>query len=141
MTLPDASILIYAYDADSPYHSQCRQWVDSMLAGDDVYGMSPQVLSSAIRITTNRRAFANPQPLDRVLEFCNKLLDQPHCQVILPGPRHWRIFCGLCVQADGRGDLVSDAWFAALAIEHGCEWITFDRDFARFARLRWRTPF
>jgi predicted nucleic acid-binding protein len=42
---------------------------------------------------------------------------------------------------DARGDLVADAWFAALAIESECEWITLDRDFARFPRLRWRTPF
>ena len=30
------------------------------------------------------------------------------------------------------------AWFAALAIEHGCEWVTLDRDFERFPGLRWR---
>ena len=40
-----------------------------------------------------------------------------------------------------RADLVSDPWFAALAIESGCEWIPLDRDCARFPRLRWRTPF
>jgi predicted nucleic acid-binding protein len=27
---------------------------------------------------------------------------------------------------------------AALAIEHGCDWVTRDRDFAKFAELRWR---
>jgi predicted nucleic acid-binding protein len=39
-----------------------------------------------------------------------------------------------------RGPRVSDAWFAALAIEHGCTWITFDRDYARFDGLQWREP-
>lgn len=38
------------------------------------------------------------------------------------------------------GPRVTDAWFAALAIEWGCEWITFDRDDARFPGLKWRTP-
>jgi uncharacterized protein len=38
------------------------------------------------------------------------------------------------------GNLVQDAWFAALAIESGCEWITTDRDFARFDGLQWRAP-
>jgi predicted nucleic acid-binding protein len=33
---------------------------------------------------------------------------------------------------------VSDAYLAALAIEHGAEPITTDRDFARFPGLRWR---
>jgi predicted nucleic acid-binding protein len=31
-------------------------------------------------------------------------------------------------------------WLAALAIEWGCEWITFDHDFARFPGLKWRVP-
>jgi predicted nucleic acid-binding protein len=36
--------------------------------------------------------------------------------------------------------LVWDAHLAAIAIESGCEWITADRDYARFPGLRWRHP-
>jgi predicted nucleic acid-binding protein len=39
------------------------------------------------------------------------------------------------------GNLVQDAWFAALAIASGCAWITTDRDFARFPGFRWRPSF
>ena len=39
------------------------------------------------------------------------------------------------------GNLLQDAWFAAVAMESGCEWITTDRDYARFAGLAWRAPF
>jgi predicted nucleic acid-binding protein len=60
--------------------------------------------------------------------------------VIQPGERHWQIFNRLCIEADARGNLVPDAWFAALAIESGCEWITLDHDFARFPGLKWRVP-
>lgn len=42
--------------------------------------------------------------------------------------------------ADARGNLVADAYHAALAIEHGVEWVTTDRDYARFPGLRWRHP-
>jgi predicted nucleic acid-binding protein len=35
---------------------------------------------------------------------------------------------------------VADAYHAALAIEHGCEFVTADGDFARFAGLRYRHP-
>ena len=35
---------------------------------------------------------------------------------------------------------MTDAYFAALAIESGSEWITADRGFARFPGLRWRHP-
>ena len=60
---------------------------------------------------------------------------------VQPGPRHWDIFANLCEQAGTTGNLVPDAWFAAMAIESGCEWITTDRDYARFKGLRWRTLF
>ncbi|MEV4174431.1 PIN domain-containing protein [Nonomuraea sp. NPDC049709] len=33
-----------------------------------------------------------------------------------------------------------DAYLAALAIEHGCEFVTCDKDFARFQGLRRRSP-
>ena len=36
--------------------------------------------------------------------------------------------------------MVTDACFAALALESGCEWVTTDRDYARFAGLAWRHP-
>jgi hypothetical protein len=59
---------------------------------------------------------------------------------VQPGDRHWAIFERLCLGASIRGPRVTDAWFAALAIEHGCTWITCDRDFARFTELDWREP-
>jgi hypothetical protein len=75
-----------------------------------------------------------------VFGFCEDLMGQPNCQLVTPGERHWSIFRRLCLEASIVGPRVTDAWYAALAIEHGCEWITFDRDFARFSGLKWRTP-
>ena len=63
-----------------------------------------------------------------------------HCQIVDPGERHWDIFKRLCIETDTRGPRVTDAWLAALAIECGCEWITLDRDFARFPGLKWQVP-
>ncbi len=72
--------------------------------------------------------------------FCEDILGQPHCQVVEPGERHWDIFRRLCVETDTRGPRVAGAWFAALAIEWGCEWITLDRDYSRFPGLKWQVP-
>jgi len=74
-------------------------------------------------------------------EFCRVLLEQPNATVVTPGQRHWQIFEALCRESKATGNLVQDAWFAALAVESGCEWITTDRDYARFAGLVWRGPF
>jgi hypothetical protein len=139
--LPDANVLVHAFRADSPDHKKCRLWLKSVVGGDMAYGMSPQVLGAVVRIVTHPRIFVPPTPLEEALAFANLLLDQPHCQLIQPGPRHWGIFRDVCRRERASGNLVPDAWFAALAIESGCEWITMDRDYARFEGLRWREPF
>ncbi len=140
MILPDVNVLVHALRPDASDHTTCRTWLDDVMNGEARYGMAPQVLSGVMRIATHPRVFMHPSSLDEALGFCNVLLAQSHCVVIHPGERHWEIFTRLCIQADARGNLVPDAWFAALAIESGCEWITLDRDYARFPRLRWRLP-
>jgi len=138
--LPDVNVLLYAFRTDLPEHTACRRWLEDVLNADAAYGMSPQVLASVIRVATHPRIFARPSRLSDVMAFVSVLLAQPHCQVIQPGPRHWDIFTRLCQRAKATGNLVQDAWLAALAMEYGCEWITADRDFARFDGLRWRSP-
>jgi hypothetical protein len=138
--LPDVNVLIYAFRSDATGHRKYREWLDAVINGDEAYGAAPQVLASFVRITTSRRVFVSPSTLDEALLFCDTLLEQPHCQIIQPGPRHWQIFADLCRHSKATGNLVADAWFAAVAIESGCEWITTDRDYARFDGLRWRTP-
>lgn len=140
MILPDVNILVHAFRPDSPNHEICLSWLDDVVNGDARYGMAPQVLSGVIRITTHPKIFTMPNSLGEVLRFCDILLAQSHCVVIQPGERHWDIFKRLCTEADARGNLVPDAWFAALAIESGSEWITLDHDYARFPGLQWSLP-
>jgi uncharacterized protein len=84
--------------------------------------------------------FDPPATIERALEFATALRVQPNVVGVSPGDRHWEIFERLCVAAGAKGNLVPDAYLAALAIESGCEWITTDRDFSRFPGLRWRHP-
>ena len=50
-----------------------------------------------------------------------------------------RIF-GVPGRSFAKGNLVADAYLAAVAIESGCELVSLDRDFARFPGLKWRRP-
>jgi hypothetical protein len=138
--LPDVNVLVYAFRSDTPHHRAAAAWLTAVVNGPRAYGMAPQVLAGFVRVVTNRRVFARPSRLDEALAFAGTLLDQPHCQLIQPGPRHWAIFAELCRTSKAAGNLVADAWFAALAIESGCEWITTDRDYARFPGLRASPP-
>jgi toxin-antitoxin system PIN domain toxin len=141
LILPDINVLVYAFRKDSADHAKCRAWLDGVVNGDAAYGMSPQVLSGLLRIVTHPRIFARPSRLEETVRFADLLLAQPHCRIVQPGQQHWRIFCDLCRSAQASGNLVQDAWLAALAIESGCLWITTDRDFARFQGLEWSAPF
>lgn len=141
MILPDVNILLYAFRKDSVRHDEHRVWLDAVVNGPEPFGISPQTLASVIRISTLRKVFPDPSSIGEALEFCGTLTSQAHCVAVQPGPRHWSIFEDLCRRAKATGNLVQDAWFAALAIEAGCEWITTDRDYARFPGLRWRAPF
>jgi len=140
LILPDVNILVYAFRSDSADHERHRGWLESVINGPEAYGIAPQVLSAVVRITTHPRIFSRPSRLEDALAFSRVLMEQPNATLIVPGERHWQIFEHLCQGARAAGNLVQDAWFAALAIESGCEWITTDRDYARFEGLRWRTP-
>lgn len=102
--------------------------------------MSELVLSGFVRVATHPRIFSPPAPVDRALAFATALRMQPNAVLLTPGPRHWEIFERLCLAAGAKGNLVADAYLAALAIETGSDWITSDRDFSRFPGLRWRHP-
>jgi toxin-antitoxin system PIN domain toxin len=138
--LTDVNILIYAFRSDSKDHAAYRDWLEEQVNSSTAYGIAPQVLSAVMRIATNKKAYAQPSKLSDVLTFCETLLEQPNATVCTPGDRHWSIFTNLCIKSKAQGNLIADAWFAALAIEYGCEWITNDRDYARFPGLKWRTP-
>ena len=140
MILPDVNVLIYAFRKDVPQHSACNFWLTGVLAGQTRFGMSPLALSALVRITTNPRSYREPSSLAEAFTFCDYVAGQPNCQLVESGERHWDIFQRLCVETDTRGPRVTDAWYAALAIEWGCEWVTMDRDYARFPGLRWSVP-
>jgi toxin-antitoxin system PIN domain toxin len=139
--LTDVNILVYAYRNDTENHAAYREWLEDLVNGREAYGVSELVLSGFLRIVTHPRIFLSPSTLENALSFTDVLRSQPNAVSVTPGPRHWGIFRALCQNAGTKGNLVADAYLAALAIESGCEWITTDRDYSRFAGLRSRRPF
>lgn len=140
MILPDVNVLIYAFRPEVPQHAVCRRWLQKLVDEDAPFGISTLSLGALVRVTTNRRTWGTPSSLEDAFKFCDFLLNQSHCRVVEPGERHWDIFKRLCTETNTRGPTVTDAWYAALAIESGCEWVTLDRDYARFPGLSWRLP-
>lgn len=140
MLLADVNVFVYAHRPESPRSAEHRSWLESVLVGPEPFGVSEQVLSSFVRVVTNRRVYVEPTPTAVALDFCAAVLAAPAVVPVRPGPRHWSIFEQLCRTVDARGNLVPDAYLAALAVEHGATWVTSDRGFARFPGLRWQLP-
>lgn len=139
MILPDVNVLVNAHREDAPGHATAKAWLEAALAGPEALGVSDLVLSGFVRVVTHPKVFVTPSPLDRALEFADYVRSSPRAVRVEPGERHWALFRDLCRSANAKGNLVPDAFFAALAIESGGEWITSDRAFARFPGLRWRS--
>lgn len=140
MRCVDVNILVYAHRPESPDHARYRDWLDDARRADEPLGISTLVLSGFLRIVTHPRIFRDPTPLAGAVDFVELLRTAPNALQVQPGSRHWQIFTRLCQVADARGNLMPDAYLAALAIEQGATWYSADHNFARFPELRWRHP-
>lgn len=136
----DVNVLLHAHREELPNHARIKAWFDEVVNSPESFALSDLVLSSFVRVVSNPKVFQVPTPTDQAIALTSVLRERENCVVIRPGLRHWGIFVELCLKSGARGNLVADAYLAALAIESGCEWITTDRDFARFPGLRWRHP-
>lgn len=140
MILCDVNVLVYAHKEGADRHNEFLAWLEGVLGGEEAFGVADLVLSGFIRIVTHPRIFDPPSTLTEAVAFAEAVRSADPAVTVAPGPRHWGIFTDLSARAGARGNLVPDAYLAALAIESGSEWITTDRDFARFPGLRWRHP-
>lgn len=141
MMLVDTNVLVYAHRRDAEQHADYRDWMRALVNGPEPYAVSDFAMTGMIRVVTNPQTFkVVPSTIGEALAFADEIRNQPHAHVVAPGPSFWSIFANLCRQVNVRGNLVPDAYLAALAIEHGCEFVTVDTDFRKFPGLRWRHP-
>lgn len=132
MILLDVNVVVAAHRADHPHHPLVRPWFDRLTAGTEHFTVPHVVWSSFVRITTSRRIFTIPTPLDEAFSFLRAVRAQPNHLPTTPGPGHLDLFEELCRSCDASGDLSADAYLAAIALELGCPIATLDRDFTRF---------
>ena len=136
MQSPDVNVLVSAFREDAVHHGCCRSWLTGALSGRERIGLSELALSGVLRVLTHSRVFHPPTPTEAALDFVDALLAQPASLPLRPGDAHWRIFRGMCATLRLTGNRLPDAYHAALAIEHGCEWVTLDRGFSIYPGLR-----
>ncbi|MEV2255320.1 type II toxin-antitoxin system VapC family toxin [Streptomyces sp. NPDC050147] len=140
MILCDVNVLVYAFREDAKDHELYHSWLLEQLRGDEPVAYHGVIDSGFLRIVTHQRIYQPPTEPDTAFTFLQDFRDAPVATQLSEGPRHWAIFERLCRGAGARGNLVPDAYIAALAIESGATLYSADRGFARFPGLRWRHP-
>ena len=140
MIIPDANLLLYAYDSDSPFHRAASRWWGALLSGTESVGLCPVVLFGFLRLATHPKVFERPLTVTEATKRIQSWLGQSNVRLLYPGPKHLDAVCALLQAAGTAGNLVSDAQIAALALEYGAVVHTADTDFARFKGLRWKNP-
>jgi hypothetical protein len=132
MRMPDVNILVYAHRIEDPDHAFYRDWVERLANGTQPFALSLLVAVAFVRIVTHPAFAPRPTPLPQALAVIDSLAALDHCVRLNPGDNHWRLVKTLCEVSAARGKLVADAQHAAVALEHGCTWVTRDADFDLF---------
>lgn len=140
MILVDANLLLYATIQDYPQHLAARTWLEGRLNAAARVGLPWASLLAFLRITTNPRLFPKPLRAAAAWTRVRDWLDVPNVWTPTETERHPEVLGGLLVSTASAANLVTDAHLAALAVEHGLTLCSTDRDFARFAGLRWENP-
>lgn len=140
MITPGANIVLYAYNEDAPNHSKAKQWFEEQISQAAIFGLSWQVITAFLRISTNPRAFPQPFDLHEAVEIVDEWLELPNVKILTPTANHWTIFQKLIVEGQTKAALMMDAHLAALAIEHNATLATTDSDFQKFSMLKAINP-
>lgn len=140
MILLDVNVVLATHRVDHPHHDAVRPWFDSLAAGEETFAVPDAVWAAFVRVSTNRRIFEVPTPVEEAFSFLRAVRSHPNHVAIVPGEAHLALFERLCSDFDASGDLAADAYLAAIAMEQGCRLASLDRDFARFEGLAWARP-
>lgn len=135
MLMPDINVLVDALRDDSALHEQSRRFVLALTSGPAEFAWTSAVFTGVVRIATNRRIYNEPVELDQALRFCDLVRGAPRAIQVEARSKYWHTFARLLMEHDLSGGDVSDASLAAVAIEHGCTLVTWDRGFLRFREL------
>lgn len=140
MKLLDVNVVLAAHRADHPDHATTRAWLDALLGSGEQFGVPWTVWWSFLRLASHTKIFDMPTPTSDAFAFVEALRAQPGHVNVEPGARHGELLRRVIDHGEASADLIPDAALAALALEHACQVVSFDRDFARFPDLTWIRP-
>lgn len=140
MILPDVNVVLYAYDARSPFHKDARVWFEDVLSEEQVF-FTWHTITGFIRIITHPSALKNPTTTEKAVGIVSKWLELENTHLVFLEKRNWPLFSKMLIEGQASGNLVMDAHLAAMAASCGATLATTDRDFTRFPGIQYKNPF
>jgi uncharacterized protein len=140
MILPDANLLLYAVNTDSPDHTAAFDWWKSLLESGAGVGLYTGVAFAFIRLSTHRRVFSKPLTVEQAFAYLQNWLAHPNVELVDAEVEDLRLAERLLSAAGTGGNLVSDAQVAAAAHRLKAIIHSADTDFDRFTGINWHNP-
>jgi uncharacterized protein len=140
MIVPDANLLIHAYDTRSPWHRVSRRWWENVLSGAEPVGIPWIVVLAFVRLTTHPTLLEQPCTVAEAEAAVRQWLERDHVQLLVPRDTTLDRFFVLLTKAGLGGNLTTDAMIAAHAQDFGATIYSTDRDFDCFTGIRWQNP-
>lgn len=140
MTIVDANLLLYVYQARSPKHAKAAKWFADLINSGEMVALPWVTVWAFIRISTNPRIVDPPLAPLQVFGIVDEWLSFSNVVLLETGPRHLEIMRRIVIEHNATGPLVTDAVLAALAIENGAVLASADQGFSRYKGLRWVNP-
>lgn len=135
MIVVDVNVLLAAFRADHVHHESARPWLERTLAGNDSIVVPDLAWVGFLRIVTNTHIFEVPSTPAEAFEFVDAVC-AADVYAAVPGLSDGlATFRETTLGADAWGNLIPDAYLAAVALSHAATIASFDRDFRRFDSL------
>jgi uncharacterized protein len=132
--LPDVNVWVALTDTTHVHHRRAATYWNSERSERIAFCVVTR--AGLLRVMTNPKAMAGkpfdlPEAWGRYLQFA----DLPEVDFLPDGRSLEFLMAGWCRSSIFPHRLWTDAWIAALALEHGCRVVSFDADFAKFPGL------
>ncbi len=142
MLVVDTNVLVYAANAESPFHRDCRDWLERQRERPDAWYTTWPIVYEFLRVVTHPRVLARPWSADAAWSFMTALLASPGFGPLVATERHPEVAGAVIAEYPHlAGNLFHDTHTAILMREHGIRRIcTRDVDFTRFKFLEVLDP-
>lgn len=137
MHILDVNVLVGACFQQAVQHTVAIEAIRAALDSEGGLGLTSVAVSGLVRVSLQTYFRDTPSRVPEVLDFAGALQSHPKCRAVEPGEGHWKIFYSLVHPGWFGNRAVTDAWFAALAMEHDATFVSFDGGFSQFRDLRW----